>query len=299
MSNKQASDGEVGRGMSRAGRRAWTGRAVLALVPLAVLVATAHQMLLLRVEERWREFAVEFRGTPLPETRQSINAGVEAAFAPVYSAIPSLLDWHYSFIGQYAELGLALIGRLEEEIEARLFGELEEDIGLAVANVGRVMQQEVLTEIERWLGREAPTLPSGSRRGSGRALEMLLEDARRHFTVSVGPTAVGAAMAGARTSVGVKTLTGGLAEKLAGGAALRAAGPLMGRAAGLIVAAAAGVGIDIALRKLDELLNRDELEQALTALVDEEKERVKAALESAVGELKVTALGDFIPSRLR
>ena len=285
--------------MSRAGRRAWTGRAVLALAPLAVLVATGHQMLQLRAEERWREFAVEFRRTPLPETRQAIDAGVEAAFAPVYSAIPSLVDWHYSFIGQYAELGLALTGRLEDEIETRLFGELEEGIALAVADVGRVMQEEVLTEIERWFGREAATLPSGSRRGRGRVLETLLEDARRHFTVSVGPTAVGAAMAGARTSVGVKTLTRGLAEKLAGGAALRAAGPLMGRAAGFIVAAAAGVGIDIALRKLDELLNRDELEQALTALVDEEKERVKAALESSVDEVKVTALGDFVPSRLR
>ena len=98
-------------------------------------------------------------------------------------------------------------------------------------------------------------------------------------------------MAGVRTSVGVKTVTGELAEKLAGGAALRAAGPLMGRAVGFIVATAAGVGIDIALRKLDELLNRDELEQAWTVLVDEEKERVKAALESAVDEVKVMALG--------
>ena len=299
MPNKQASDGEVGRGMSRAGRRAWTGRAMLALVPLAVLVATGHQMVQLRAEERWREFSEEFRRTPLQETRQAIDGGIEAAFAPVYAAIPSLLDWHYSFIGQYAELGLALTGRLEEEIESRLFGELEEGISLAVADVGRVMKEEVLTEIERWFGSEVAALPSGLRGGPGRALETLLEDARRHFVVAVGPTAVGAAMAGARTSVGVKTLTRGLAEKLAGGAALRVAGPLMGRAAGFIVAAAAGVGIDIALRKLDELVNRDELEQALNALVDEEKERVKAALESAVDEVKVTALGDFVPSRLR
>ncbi|MDE0074722.1 MAG: hypothetical protein OXR82_06405 [Gammaproteobacteria bacterium] len=65
------------------------------------------------------------------------------------------------------------------------------------------------------------------------------------------------------------------------------------------MAAAAGVGIDIALRELDELLNRDELEQALTALVDEEKESVKATLRSAVDEVKVKALGDFVPSRLR
>ena len=299
MANNQANDGEAGREASRAERRAWGGRVMLALVPLAVLVATGHQMMQLRAEERWREFSVEFRRTPLPETSQAIDAGVEAAFAPVYAAIPSLLDWHYSFIGQYAELGLALTGRLEGEIESRLFGELEDGISLAVADVGRVMEEEVLTEIERWFGREVAALPPGLRGRGGRALETLLEDARRHFVVAIGPTAVGAAMVGVRTSVGVKTLTRGLAEKLAGGAALRAAGPLMGRAAGFILAAAAGVGIDIALRKLDELLNGDELEQALTALVHEEKESVKAALESAVDEVKVTALGDFVPSRLR
>ena len=299
MANNQANDGEAGREASRAERRAWGGRVMLALVPLAVLVATGHQMMQLRAEERWREFSVEFRRTPLPETSQAIDAGVEAAFAPVYAAIPSLLDWHYSFIGQYAELRLALTGRLEGEIESRLFGELEDGISLAVADVGRVMEEEVLTEIERWFGREVAALPPGLRGRGGRALETLLEDARRHFVVAIGPTAVGAAMVGVRTSVGVKTLTRGLAEKLAGSAALRAAGPLMGGVAGFIVAAAAGVGIDIALRKLDELLNRDELEQALTALVHEEKESVKAALESAVDEVKVTALGDFVPSRLR
>ena len=299
MSNKQANDGEAGRETSRAGRRAWAGRAMLALVPLVVLVATGHQMLQLRAEERWLEFSEEFSRAPLPETHRAIDAGVEEAFAPVYAAIPSLLDWHYSFIGQYAELGLALTGRLEGEIESRLFGELEEGIGLVADDVGRVMQEEVLAEIERWFGREAAVLPPWLSRGRGRALETLLEDARRHFVVSVGPTAVGAAMAGVRTSVGVKALTTRLAERLAGGAAVRAAGPVLGRAAGFIVAAAAGVGIDIALRKLDELLNRDELEESLTALVDEEKEKVKAVLAGAVEEVKVTALGEFVPSRLR
>ena len=119
MSNKQANDGEAGRETSQAGRRAWAGRAMLALVPLVVLVATGHQMVQLRAEERWREFSEELRRAPLPETRHAIDAGVEEAFAPVYAAIPPLLDWHYSFIGQYAELGLALTGRLEGEIESR------------------------------------------------------------------------------------------------------------------------------------------------------------------------------------
>ena len=224
MSNSQANDGEAGRETSGAGRRAWAGRAMLALVPLAVLVATGHQMLQLRAEERWLEFSEELRRAPLPETRQAINAGVEEAFAPVYAAIPPLLDWHYSFIGQYAELGLALTGRLEGEIESRLFGELEEGIGLVAADVGRVMQEEVLTEIERWFGHEVAVLPPWLSGGGGRALETLLEDARRHFVVAVGPTAVGAALSGVRTSVGVKALTTRLAERLAGGVALRTGG---------------------------------------------------------------------------
>lgn len=299
MSSEHGNSGEAVRKPFREARRRWAERALLALFSLAVLAATSHQMLLLRATERWRAFSVELRRAPLQETHQTIDWGIEEAFAPVHAAIPALLDWHYSFLGQYAELGLALTGRLEGEIESRLFGELEEGISIAVDDVGRVMRGEVLAEIESWFGREAAARPPGPRVRSGRALETLLEDARSHFVVSVGPTAVGAAMAGVRSSVGVKALTRGLAEKLAGGAALRAAGPLVGRAAGFIVAAAAGVGIDIALRKLDELLNRDELEQALTALVDEEKEKVKAALAGAVDEVKVTALGEFVPWRLR
>ena len=163
MSTNDAND-EAGRETSGAGRRAWAGRAMLALVPLAVLVATGHQMLQLRAEERWLEFSEDFRRAPLPETRHAIDAGVEEVFAPVYAAIPPLLDWHYSFVGQYAELGLALTGRLEGEIESRLFGELEEGIGLAVDDVGRVMQEEVLTEIERLVRPGSGGAPTGAER---------------------------------------------------------------------------------------------------------------------------------------
>ena len=167
-------------------------------------------------------------------------------------------------------------------------------------DVGRVMQ-EGSAHRNRTLVRPgsggAPTVVGQG--GAGARWRLSWRTPGVHFVVSVGPMAVGAAMAGLRTSVGVKALTTRLAERLAGGAAVRAAGPVLGRAAGFIVAAAAGVGIDIALRKLDELLNRDELEESLTALVDEEKEKVKAVLSSAVDEVKAMALGDFVPSQLR
>lgn len=233
MSNKHASDVDAGRGTSRAGRTAWAGRVMLALVPLAVLVATGDQMLQLRAEERWREFSEALRRAPLPETRQAIDVGVDEAFAPVYAAMPSLLDWHYSFIGQYAELGLALTGRLEEEIESRLFGALDQRISLGVADVGRVMQEEMLTEIQRFSRPGRGGASTGVERWGGRAMEALLRDARRHFVMAIGPTAVAAATAGVGTSVGVTTLTRGLAEKLAGGVALRVAGARPGPCGGV------------------------------------------------------------------
>ena len=130
-------------------------------------------------------------------------------------------------------------------------------------------------------------------------LEPLLEDAKSRFAISVGPTALGAAMAGVGTSVAVKALTTRLAEQLGAGAAIRVVSGTLGRSAGLVVAAAAGVAVDIAVRKLDELRNREGLEQALTELVDEEKKKVKATLSSAVEDVKFKALGDVIPFQLR
>ena len=152
-------------GPGKAGRTAWLGRAMLALVPLVVLAATGHHVLQQRLEERWTEFAEEFRRAPLPETSRAIDERVEDAFAPVYAGIPALLDWHYSFFGQYTELVLVLVGRLEEEIESRLFGGLEEGIRVAGEDVGRVMQEEMLTELERWFDRDVAALPPGAKNG--------------------------------------------------------------------------------------------------------------------------------------
>lgn len=300
MSSRDTENGETGQETPMTGRKAWAGRAVLALVPLAILAATGHHMLHQRLEEQLRRFGQERIRAPLPEEAgRLIDKGVEDAFAPVYDRIPEFLDWHYSFFGQYTELGLMLVGRLEGGIESRLLGGLEERISAAGEDVGRVMQEEMLAELERWFDRDVASLPPGLRTAYERLLDPVLEDARRRFTVSIGPTAVGAAMAGVGTSVGARALATGFAERLAGGAAVRSGVSVLGRAAAFIVAAGAAVGIDIALRELDEMLHREELERELTALVDEQKERVRAALEGAVDDVKAEALGNFIPAQLR
>ena len=300
MSSRDTENGEAGRETPITGRKAWAGRAILALVPLAILAATGHHMLHQRLEEQFRRFGQERIRAPLPEeARRLIDKGVDDAFAPVYDRIPEFLDWHYSFFGQYTELGLMLVGRLEGEIESRLLGGVEERVSATGEDVGRVMQEEMLAELERWFDRDIASLPPGVRTTYERMLEPVLEDARRRFTVSIGPTAVGAAMAGVGASIGVRAVATGIAERLVGGAAVRSGVSALGRAAGLIVAAGAAVGIDFALRELDEMLHREELERELTALVDEQKERVRVALLGVVDDVKAEALGNFIPARLR
>ena len=100
MSTKRARGDEAVWNTPRAGRSVWVGRAMLALIPLAILGATVHHVLQQRVAERWREFSDELQRTPLPGTSQAINERVEEAFTPVYDRIPALLDWHYSLRGQ-------------------------------------------------------------------------------------------------------------------------------------------------------------------------------------------------------
>ena len=308
MSSKHGRDGEVGSESPKAGRPTWIGRVMLATVPLVVLGATALQVLhqqdekLLwqRAEEQWRGLAEELgQAESLPRTRQTVDDLVEEAFAPVYARIPEFLDWHYSFLGQYQELGLLLLGRLEGEIESRLFGQLAERVSLARDSVGQVMQEEVLAELQRWFDQDAASLPSRLRPRYERMLEPLLADARRRVAMSVGPTTIGAAAAGIGTSVAVRTLTTKVAGRLGAGAAMRATGATLGRTVALAASAVAGVAIDFALRKVDELRNREDIERGLTTMVDEEKERVRAALSGAVEQVKSQALGDFIPARLR
>ena len=87
-------------------------RVMLTLGSLVILATGGHFLLLQRMEEQWREFSEEFRQAALPETRRAIDEQVEDAFAPVYAAIPSLLDWHYSPRGRITKPILIVFGKL-------------------------------------------------------------------------------------------------------------------------------------------------------------------------------------------
>lgn len=294
-----------------AGGRGWVGRAMLALVPVVVLGATVlhmrqqrEELLPQRAVEQMGIFADRYRRGPLSQgTLRAIDKGVEDVFAPVYEGIPGFLDWHYSFAGQYTELfGLVSSGMLQEKVESLLFGSLEERIDEAVDGVGGVMRERLRAELDQWRAREVDSVSDGLRADYERILEPMLADAERRFTLSTGPTALSAAMAGVGTSLGVNALGAALAGRLSsrlGGTAVRAAvgsiAPTLALSAGIV----AWLGVDFIARWVGERLGREELEAELIAVVDAEKERLRSELTSSAEEARAKPLGPFIPSGIR
>ena len=265
--------------------------------------------------ERWR------RG-PLPETNQAIEEQIEMLFAPVYERIPGFLDWHFSIIGQYKELGYAVLGKLAEETESRLYAGWTERVATANEAVAAVMNKEMRTKIEDWIHRESHTVQPGQTKTYEHLLEMTVKDTVERFSISAVPTAVtatgvgtGGAVAGAvgakvvaknTAALAVKTLgkvSGGILAKsgaVATGAAIGSfLGPIGTVVGGVAGGVAAWLAIDGAVVNTDEYLHREDLERRITELVDEHKASVKSTWPTAWDKHKLETLGPVTPSELR
>ena len=216
----------------------------------------------------------------------------------------------------------AALGALEQALESRLFGELAERIDSATEAVGRVLQDEVRTEIEDWIHLESQTVPPGLTATYERMLEVTVADTVERFTVSAVPSAAVAVGAGAGSTVAVAVLAKALAKKIMASAAVKTVGKVGGGIWGRLGGAAGGAAIgfflgpvgavvggvaggaaawlafDGAVVNIDERLHRGDLERELTALVDEHKARVKSVTSTAVDEVKLEALGEVTPSEL-
>lgn len=268
---------------------------------------------------------------PLRETGEAIRDNIDLAFEPVYERIPTFLDWHYSVPGQYAELGLAAAGQLQQEMESRLFLGVDERLDEASTAIDGVLEAELQDSIEQWLGNEGQTV--GSECDAGLVYEDMLDEVIqdslqrfRTLVVPAGVTALGGAAAGKAAvtaviksmskklaaSTAVKTV-GKMGPKLlgkwggaaAGGVAGTALGAVLGPV-GAVVGGAVGIGAGVAgwlivdgvVVRADEYFNRDELERELTALVDRRKAEMVESISIAFEEARTEALGRVTPFEL-
>ncbi len=211
------------------------------------------------------------------------------------------------------------LDQLQQGVDSRLFADLPDRIRDASVSVERVMQKEMRTLVEQRIRNEAQTLPAAPYAGPGtpcpdvgtaglrvayeRMLRTAMPHTMRRFTATAAPTGILAAGAGFRGAAAAGALIRGLSRRLLPGSLLSRTASGTARAvgtavAGLATGAAAWLLVDAAVLFVDEHFNRDDLERELTALVDQQKAEIEAAMSRAVADARSEALGASTPSEL-
>ncbi len=221
----------------------------------------------------------------------TIDRRVDRLFAPVYNNIDSFLDFHYSVIGEYTELGLAATGKIEEGIRDRLFGsqfnnELSDttmQIKSRFASILDMQQKSIENHIMIDIDKKL----------NNNILDTLKKDINSSVSTQKNKIAtllgVGISYKMIMTTIGSKIVAKLSSKMIAkgvikGGSKLGAVG--IGAATGAvcgpaaiicspILAAAAWFGTDAMLATGDEYLNRDEFKQEIVQSIDQQKRRVK------------------------
>ena len=236
---------------------------------------------------------------------QQTDPLLDGVYEPVYAAIPDYADFHYSLLGEYSLLFLALQGGIGEDLQQRLFGGFRERTNRVLDELDSLSLELYKSKLEAEV-RDALNAESAGA-VLGEATQLALDDAVARARVSI-PIAGAAVILG---SGGLKALTASMATKLGtaiaakatakgavksaakGSAALAGAGggaALCAWAGPFSAICAAGGGIsawllaDGAIVNIAELFNRDEFEDDLSRLVDEHKAEMKVRIEQAMRE---------------
>jgi len=233
--------------------------------------------------------------------KKQIGSLLDAAYAPVYDAIPLYTDFHYSLPGEYLELTQAAIGDLGQEIQERLFAGHQQRLNQVMNLLDESFEKAYRKRLEISLGEALPAASNGAVLGS--LSQTAIEGAKTRIKVTApvaGLVIVGsAASLKAASALIAKKIGAKIAVKAAAKSGAKWAAAGSGAASGAIVCSWAGPGagicaaggaviawvaVDIAVLNLDELMNREEFEENLKSLIDEDKSARRRWIEIALDE---------------
>ena len=210
------------------------------------------------------------------------------------------------------ELPAAARGQLDRwqgQVDARLFGDLSDRVRLASDEVERVMRAEMRDMIARRIRDEVDLLPvaTGARADGPcsdvetvrirlayeRMMEAAVPETVQRFTASAAPTGILSVAAGVRAASAARALMKGLSGRLS-----RRLLPRIGRLIGVGVGAGVWLLLDSLVLYADEHFTREQFQEELTALVDEQKAGLRADLSMRAEEVRMTTLGPVPPAAL-
>lgn len=224
-----------------------------------------------------------------------IDPELDSAFVPVYAGIPDYMDFHYSLKGEWLELGAAVLGQMESQLDQQLFSGLDN----RVASISQGLQADFdriwLSSVEESLAQspsnEGPIAELADR-AVGDARDRIRTTAAVYGGLGAGAAALSvlprvvASKFGQKIAGKVAVKTGARWVTVASGAGTGAAlcswagpGAAACAAVGIVVS---WVGVDYAMIKLDEHVSREEFERDLHVLIDEQKAAIRNVLEDIV-----------------
>lgn len=220
---------------------------------------------------------------------------LDAAYFPVYAAVPYYADFHYSVVGEYAELFENAFGNSAAKLQETLFSGLEARLHSVSIELDEIFNSAFQEEIEAGFSANGRTDID-----IGPVTRKAVQDSvsRMWLTAPVGTVA--AFGTGAGIKIAASTIAKQMSAKLAAKALaktgkLAATGTAAGSGAVLcswagpgavVCAAAGGVGawfaVDYGMIWFDESRNRDTFEANLKSMIDNMKAHHKNALEQAI-----------------
>ena len=213
----------------------------------------------------------------LGKVKNNINREIDTAFDYAFRNIDSYLDWHYSVVGEYIQLGTLATGELTITIQEKLLGgEFNKKLQLANHNISVGYKESVHKYYETFKGVALLDVSQTQNKDILNALDL---DMQNFMKLQTGKTLlVGAGMSGALLTkmaarlasktvlkviakAGVKTATkvGATSAAALAGLSCGALAPACGAGLALVT----WFSVDAVFVSLDEYMHRDELKVEL------------------------------------
>jgi hypothetical protein len=227
---------------------------------------------------------------------KKIDIEINKVFQQAYRNIDPFLDFHYSVIGEYMELGGMAAGTMEKMIQQKLFGS---DFSIRLQNSMQVISGEYeirLAEHFNFINQQATTKVNINLNSE------IINDLQKHIeqNIKIQGTKIGALMTAklapkiaqmAAAKIAAKSsskIAAKLATKVGAKSAAAAsgatAGALCGPAFWICSPIAAGVlwfGTDAVVSSIDEIYNRDEFKQDIMDSLVRQQNTLKRKLKKS------------------
>ncbi|MEO1786983.1 MAG: hypothetical protein AAFR41_08175 [Pseudomonadota bacterium] len=244
------------------------------------------------------------------DTDARIDAEVDALFKRVYAAVPAYLDQHYTVRGEYTQLFTATIAsQFQDETESLFERILFSETDFVDAKAGAVARIQsfsdgevdtVLTKVSDKLTEDLALDPE-EMTVLNQVATLTLDDTKsrisdtaiyRGAAATAGAVMVirllskrvaAKAIAKGTTKTVVKTgmgAAGGAGAGAAGGLICGPGAPVCAAVGGVIGGVAGWLVTDKVIVEVDEAINRDAFEAEIIAILDTEKEALKAGMKS-------------------